>query len=82
MTFYTPNGTEGIKDRAIQELRDVAEFLDVHAETLLRDFDNLYIAEHGCRIELEILPRDSVTSIKVQKEYLVVKKAVDGGLSD
>lgn len=81
MTFETPNNTR-TKDRAVKELRDVAEFLDANAEKLLDDLDDLYIAEHGCRIELELLPRDSISTITVQKDYLVLKKALGGGFSD
>ena len=82
MTFETPNNTDGLKERAVEELRDVAAFLDENAEKLLSDLDDFYIAEHGCRIELELLPRNSVTTVSVQKDYLVLKKCVGGGFSD
>ncbi len=81
MAFYTQNNTV-TKERVVEELRDVAAFLDENAEKLLRDLDDLYIAEHGCHIELELLPSNSVSTISVQKDFLVVKKCVDGGFSD
>lgn len=66
-----------LTDLAVQELRKIAEFVNKHAEALVGDMDETYIAEKGLKVAFTVSLKDSLSTITVAKEHLVIAKNLD-----
>jgi len=61
-------------ERAVQQLRNIAHYLDEHAESIVGDMDNVYILEGGLRVSFPILDDSSIPTLTVTREHLVYRK--------
>ena len=60
-------------ERAVKQLRDIARYLDEHAEAIVGDMDNVYILEGGLRVSFPLLDDASVPTLTVTHEHLVYR---------
>jgi len=61
-------------DRAVAQLREIAHYLDEHAESIVGDMDNVYILEGGLRVSFPILDDASIPTLTVTREHLVMRE--------
>lgn len=59
---------------AIEQLREVGRYIEKNAPTLIGDVTALYILEDGIKITCTLNPRDSIPTVEVSKNYIVVEK--------
>ena len=58
-------------ERAAEQLREVARFMDANAESLVGDLDSVYVLDTGLRFSFVLLERDTIPTIEVTREVLV-----------
>lgn len=66
--------TGDLTQKAVDELRQVAAFLDANAEALVGDMDSTFVLDTGLRFEFRVMERDSIGTVKVTKEHFVMTK--------
>lgn len=60
--------------KAAEELRQVARYVDRHAESLVGDMDGIYVLEGGLRVSFTLLEHASIPTITVSRECLVYER--------
>ena len=65
---------ESLSEQAVRELRNVAEFIDRHAESIIGDIDNVYVLADGIHIEFDVVQHDSICTVRVSKEFIAIEK--------
>lgn len=58
-------------ERAAEQLREVARFMDANAESLVGDLDSVYVLDAGLRFSFVLLEHDTIPTIEVTREVLV-----------
>lgn len=57
-------------ERAAEQLREVARFMDANAESLVGDLDSVYVLDTGLRFSF-VLEHGTIPTIEVTREVLV-----------
>lgn len=63
-----------LTEKAVNELRAVAAFIDKNAEALVGDMDSTYIDDHGVYVSFKLLEHDSIPTLTISKAHLVWNK--------
>ena len=58
-------------ERAAEQLREVARFMDANAESLVGDLDSVYVLDTGLRFAFVLLEHGSIPTIEVTREVIV-----------
>lgn len=66
--------TRTTSEQAAEKLREVARYIDTHAESLVGDLDGVYVLEGGLRFSFVLLHDQSISTIEVSKEYIVYER--------
>lgn len=61
-------------DKVLADLLKTLGYIALNAEAIIGDMDSVYIAEHGLNISFEVLPEDGLSTVKVEKELIVINK--------
>lgn len=61
-------------ERAAARLREVAQYMIGHAESLVGDMDGVYVAEGGLRFEFTLRDDAAIPTINVTREHIVLEK--------
>lgn len=67
-------GHANCTQKAASQLREVAGFLYDNAEALVGDMDSTFVLDTGLHFEFNVMERDSIATVKVTKEHLVMGK--------
>jgi len=62
--------------RAAYRLREVAHYLDDNAEALVGDLDSIYVLEDGLRFSFVLEDRNTVPTVAVTRECIVLNRAI------
>lgn len=60
-----------MSERAAEQLREVARFMDANAESLVGDLDSVYVLDTGLRFSFVLLEHGTIPTIEVTREVLV-----------
>lgn len=66
--------TRTTSDRAAEQLREIAHYLDANAEAIIGDIDSIYVLEGGLHIAFTLLDNQSVPILEVTKECIVYER--------
>lgn len=66
--------TRTTSEQAAEKIREVARYIDAHAESLVGDLDGVYVLEGGLRFSFALLHDQSIPTIEVTKEYIVYER--------
>ena len=66
--------TRTTSEQAAERLREVARYIDAHAESLVGDLDGVYVIEGGLRFSFTLSHGQSIPTIEVAKEYIVYER--------
>ena len=61
-------------ERAAEQLREVARFMDANAESLVGDLDSVYVLDAGLRFSFVLLEHDTIPTIEVTREVIVCER--------
>lgn len=61
-------------EKAAEELRKVARYLEANAEALVGDCDSVFVLDTGLRVSFTLLEHDSIPTVTVTRECIVVDK--------
>ena len=62
-----------ITDKAVAQLRAYANYIHDHAENIIGDIDAPnYVTESGISISFSLMEHDSVPTLHVSKEHIVI----------
>ena len=71
VTKTKPNDYTAI---AINQVRELARYLDRNAPAIIGDITGVYVREDGIKIECTLDPRDTLPTVTVSKSYIVLDK--------
>ena len=66
--------SDSITKSATAQLREVARYLDAHAEELIGDMDSVYVIEGGLRFTFELGNHETIPTVEVSKEFIVYER--------
>ena len=66
--------TRTTSEKAAEKRRDVARYLDAHAESLVGDLDSIYVIEGGLRFSFTLEDCECIPTIEVTRECIVYER--------
>ena len=62
-----------ITDKAVKQLKAYAKYIDEHAENIIGNIDKSnWVTDGGIRMMFTLMEHDSVPTLTVEKEYIVL----------